>query len=200
MRRGMAPLMSQGAIRMNINHSRCQFAGWAALYVGVLLALTGCGANLASVAHPEPSVTGYQVSSLFDPAGHSIAVLPDGRYRVTSTGSAGTPKDRLEKIAIARAAEYGAEMHKKWFQISQPVHTIRCAKGDYSDKGVRVAKPKVGYAVADIDVTYADAASDATFKPVRGTAETLKGELQSEVVPPDVQSQAATEVYAQCGR
>jgi hypothetical protein len=176
------------------------FSGRQALYAGVLLALAGCGADLSSAAHQETSVTGYQQSSLFEPPGHNVAVLADGRYRVTATGSAGTPGGRLEKIAIARAAEFGAEMHKKWFQTSQPQHTIRCAKGDYSEKGVRVTKPKVGYAVVDVDVTYADSAADPSFKQVRGTAETLKAELQSEVVPPEAQSQAAAEVLAQCGR
>jgi hypothetical protein len=169
------------------------------LMAGLVLTLTGCGADLSSVPLQANAVTGYQASSMFDPAGHSLSALPDGRFRVTATGSAGTPKERVEKIAVARAAELGAEMHKKWVQTSAPQHTIRCAKRDYSERGTRVYRPKVGYAVVEVDATFADTAVDPSYKEVRGLADTLKAELQSEVVPPEVQAQAAAEVRSQCG-
>ena len=166
----------------------------------IVFSLAGCGADLASGALHSSSVTGYKDSSLFDPAGHKIAVLPDGRFRVTAAGSAETPKARVEKIAMARAAEYGAELHRSGFQTTQPVHSIRCDKRSYSEKGVRVEKPKVGYNVVEIDVTYSNSSSDPAFKPCKTTAKTLKAELQSEAVPPEVLSQTAAEVAAQCGR
>ena len=170
----------------------------AALVAGSAMALAGCGADLGQSLQVN-AVTGYEASSAFSPTGHSVAALADGRYRITATGSSSTPKSRVEKIAIARAAEFGAEQKKKFFQTSVPQTSIRCRRRDYIERGEKKMLPIAGYSVVELDVTYADIGGDPSFRPVKDTVEALKAELASEVVADDARNQAAADVRAQCG-
>ena len=179
---------------------RCCFNAMWLTSTGVAAAilLTGCGADLAATMQGS-SVTDYQAASMFSPTGHSVAALADGRFRVTATGSPTTPVARVEKIAAARAAEFGSEQHKKFFQTSTPQASIRCGKREYLEKGEKKKLPMTGYSVVEIDVTYADVASDASFRPVNATAGALKAELQADVVAEEARNQSAAAVRAQCG-
>ena len=162
------------------------------------LTLAGCGTGLDTALQVN-SVTGFEASSIFSPAGHSIAELPGGRFRITAMGSPSTPRARVEKIAVARAADFGLEQKKKFFQTSAPQSSIRCGKRDYIEKGEKKKLPAKGYTVVEVDVAYADTATDPGFRLVHETADTLKAELLAEVVPDDVRAQTANEVRAQCG-
>ncbi len=163
-----------------------------------VLGFAGCGTGLDTTFQAN-TVTGYEAASAFSPTGHSVAALPDGRFRITATGSPATPKSRVEKIALARAAEFGGEQHKKFFQTSAPQISIRCGKREYLEKGEKKKLRATGYSVVEIDVVYADSAADPSFRPVRQAVDTLKAELQAEVVADDARNQAASEVSAQCG-
>lgn len=162
------------------------------------LGVVGCASDLNSTIQLN-SVSGYQTASAFSPIGHSMSALDDNRYRVTVVGSDSTPNERLEKIAHARAAEWGAEEKKKFFQAAPANFTVRCGKGSYVRKGETVTAKKVDYRVAEVDVVYATSAVDPSYRPSKDTSAILQGQLQTDVVPPDVQASLAQEVKAQCG-
>lgn len=118
---------------------------------------------------------------------------------MTATGSAATPKARVEKIALARAAEYGIENNSKYFQTSAPQFSIRCGKRDYVERGQKKTLPARGYSVVEIDVAYAATPADASYRPARETGAALRAELQSETVAAADKQAAFAEVAAQCG-
>jgi hypothetical protein len=124
----------------------------------------------------------------------------DGSLHITAAGPPGTPADRLERIALARAAEYGDEQHLKSFKATPPQTSITCGKTKVYIKGEATNIKPMDYRVVAVDVTYGTDALDPQARKSRETAETLKAQLASEAVPPDVQTAAAQEVAQQCGR
>lgn len=165
---------------------------------GVLLHLGGCGATLGDLT--TASVTNYQAANLFAPAGYSFSANSDGSTHVTAAGSPGTPSARLEKIALAAAADYGAAQHQKTFTATPAQTTFKCGKTKMSDKGNQVAIKPTDLRVVSIDVTYGRDGIAPAARNSRETADALKAELASETVPPDVQAAATQEVSQQCGR
>lgn len=138
-----------------------------ALLMGVTLA--GCGASLTDMADSS-AVVGYKPASLFSPAGYSIENNPNGGIRVTAAGAPSTPATRLEKIALARAAEYGAEQHLKTFKSEPPQHGFKCGKSEVSDKGqIRKIKP-FDLRTVQIDVTYPKDEDDPATRKTKETA------------------------------
>jgi hypothetical protein len=173
---------------------RCGF-----LIAGAAAALlAGCSANLADLS--TSSIASYQPASLFSPNGYSVSANADGSLHVTAAGPPGTPASRLEKIALARAAEYGDEQHLKAFKATAPQTGIKCGKTTIINKGERTNIRPLDYRVVAIDVTYEPNGQDAGARQTRETANTLKAELQSETVPPEVQATAAQEVAQYCRR
>ncbi len=171
----------------------------AAVLAGSLL-LAGCGATMGDLATSSTSVAGYEAANLFSPTGYSISNNADGSVRVTAAGPPGTPAARLEKIAMARAAEYGDEQHQKTFIASPAETSIKCGKTKTADKGTQVKIKPTDLRIVAIDVSYSPNTTDARARPVRGTADALKAEIAADTVPPDVQAAAAQEVAQQCGR
>lgn len=159
---------------------------------------SACGTDLGGALQVN-SVTGYEAANALSPTGHHVADLGQGRYRITATGSPATPKARVEKIALARAAEFGLEQKQKFFQAAPAQHAIRCGKRDYLEKGVKKQLPARGYSVVEIDVVYASTAADPSFRPVKEATETLLTELQAEVVDEAAKVEPAREIAAQCG-
>ena len=172
----------------------------AASACAVIMALlaAGCGSDLGGSLQGD-SITAYEASSAFSPTGHHVAALGDGRYRITATGSAATPKSRVEKIAMARAAEFGIEQKHKFFQAAPAQFSIRCGKREYLEKGEKRHLPARGYAVVELDVVYANDAPDVNFRPVKDVSSALQTELQTETIAPEAMAEAAREVNAQCG-
>lgn len=166
------------------------------IVAGALLA--ACGADLAGNLTGLP-ITGYEASSAFAPTGHSVAAIGEGRFRITATGSATTPKARVEKIALARAAEYGAESGHKFFRADAPQHSILCGKKQTSERGQTVKLAPRGYSVVQLDVSYAKDAADPTYRPTKEMAETLKAEIAADAPAPEAQAEIKAAVSAQCG-
>jgi hypothetical protein len=158
----------------------------------------GCGASLNDMT--TASVTNYQQANLFAPAGYNISNNADGSIHVSAAGSPSTPTDRLTKIAMAAAAEYGNQQHLKTFTATPPETTFKCGKTKTSDKGNVVAIKPVDLRVVSMDVTYGRDGIAPAARSTRETAEQMKAELASETVPPDVQAAATQEVAQQCGR
>ncbi len=164
----------------------------------IALSLAGCGATISDMT--TASVTNYQQANLFAPAGYNISANADGSVHVTAAGSPGTPTDRLAKIAMAAAADYGNEQHQKTFTSTPPETTIKCGKNKTTDKGKVIDIKPVDLRVVSIDVTYGRDGIAPAARNSRETADQLKSEIAGETVPPDVQAAASQEVAQQCGR
>lgn len=169
------------------------------------LSIAGCAGQPGSLLtsgsvndQARLAVTDYVAASMLSPMGHSVSGLADGRVRVTATGSATTPVDRLQKIALARAAEYGSVENKKFFQATAPVTSYRCQKGERLERGHTVKQPTRAYTVVTVDVTYAPNAVDTSYQPTKATAAAIQQEILAQSVPPDVQAANADQVVAQC--
>jgi hypothetical protein len=169
-------------------------------FLAVALLFGGCGANLNGLVTSSTTVANYQPASVFAPTGYSLSNNADGSLHITAAGPPGTPADRLERIALARAAEYGDEQHLKSFKATPPQTSITCGKTKVYIKGEATNIKPMDYRVVAVDVTYGTDALDPQARKSRETAETLKAQLASEAVPPDVQTAAAQEVAQQCGR
>jgi len=169
-----------------------------AVGTGIILQLGGCGATLGDLT--TASVTNYQPANFFAPAGYSISNNSDGSIHVTAAGSPGTPSDRLEKIALAAAADYGAQQHQKTFTSTPAQTSFKCGKTKATDKGQQVTVKPIDLRVVAIDVTYGRDGIAPAARNTHETADALKAQLATETVPPDVQAAATQEVSQQCGR
>jgi len=167
-------------------------AGAAAMLVG------GCSATLTDAS--TASIATYQPASFFSPNGYSVSANADGSLHVTAAGPPGTPAARLEKIAIARAAEYGDEQRAKTFKATAAQISITCGKTKVSSKEGQSSIKPLDYRIAAIDVSYEPKEQGADVRPTRQTASALKAELQSESVTPEDQAAAAQEVAQRCAR
>jgi hypothetical protein len=170
----------------------------AALVAGSPILLAGCGASMGGLT--TSSVTSYQPANFFAPAGYTISDNQDGSIHVTAAGSPSTPVDRLNKIALAAAAEYGNEQHHKTFTATPPQTTFKCGKTKSTDKGNQISIKPLDLRVVAIDVTYGRDGIVPAARNTRDTADQLKSELAAETIPPDVQAAATAEVAQQCGR
>lgn len=170
----------------------------AAVPLFAVLSLAACSGDLSSL-QAKP-VTGYTAANALAPTGHSISALPDGRIRITATGSQFTPASRLEKIAMARAAEYGVENRKKFYLATAAgPAAVQCRKTEFIERGVKKKLQSKGFRVFEIDVTYADRPAGPDFKSARETAEALKAELLADEIAETEKDAASAEVVAQCG-
>lgn len=185
-----------------LRRRRLHSAGRSAVGIvacGLLVCATaGCGSDLGAGLQPN-AVTPYTASNALSPTGHHVTDLGDGRYRITATGSAATPKARVEKIALARAAEFGVERSSKFFQTAAPQFSIRCGKREYLEKGEKRKLPARGFAVVEVDVAYANTAADPSYRATKEVSAALQAELLAESVADDAKQSALAEVTAQCG-
>jgi hypothetical protein len=170
----------------------------AAVCAAALLA-AGCGATMGDLT-TSSTVAGYQAANIFAPTGYSISNNADGSIHVTAAGPPATPADRLEKIALAAAADYGDGQHLKTFTPTPAQTAIHCGKTKSADKGKQIDIKPTDLRVVSIDVTYARDGVGPAARNTKETAEQLKAQIAAETVPPDVQATAVQEVAQQCGR
>ena len=171
----------------------------AVAMVAMVAGAGGCGTTVAGLTTAS-TVADYHAANMFSPSGYSISGNADGSLRVTAAGPAGTPTDRLEKIALARAAEYGDEQHLKTFTASPAQTSFKCGRDHIPAKGEKIIVKPSDYRVVAIDVSYSTDAMDPHARPTRATADTLKAQIAADTVPPEAQASAAAEVAQQCGR
>lgn len=176
----------------------------ASAFCAALFALNGCasgGPGLSLSTGSVPGVTGYQEANAVSPQGYQIADIDANTLRVTATGSASTPNERLIKIALARAAEYGAAQYKKSFRAGEPAYSTRCGKTSVSERGAKRAIAPIDYRVATVDVTFGKALpADPADRPTKETAAALLAELQSQSIPPETQAALVAQLAQACGR
>jgi hypothetical protein len=147
-----------------------------------------------------PGVTAYQEANAVAPQGYQVASNDAGGARVTATGSAATPNERLLKIALAQAAAYGAERNKKTFRIGEPVYSTRCGKTMVSERGNTRSIAPNDYRVVVIDATFGGASADPADKPTKETSQALIAELQAETIPLETQAALVAQLKQACGR
>lgn len=166
------------------------------------LALQGCagGGSALTTGAVVPSVTSYKQGNAIQPQGYSMSQVDDRTVRVTATGSPSTPNERLVKIAMARAAEYGVERNEKSFRAAEPAISTSCGKDYVIERGARRAVQPSDYRIVSVDVTYGGRSTDPADRPTRETASTLKAELAAETVPETVQAANTAELAQFCGR
>ncbi|OYW53567.1 MAG: hypothetical protein B7Y80_14460 [Hyphomicrobium sp. 32-62-53] len=170
-----------------------------------LAALHGCasgGQPLSMTPGGLPGVTGYTEGNAVMPQGYQVSGGGGGNaLRVTVTGSATTPNERLLKIAMARAAQYGAEQNSKTFRAAEPAYSVRCGKTSVSERGATRALSPTDYRVVTIDVTFGKSSSaDPADRPTKQTAAALLAEIQAEQIPQETQAALAAQLAQACGR
>ena len=89
------------------------------------LLLAGCSSTgIGALAPPGPLP--YQPANAIMPVGYSESLIGEDRYRIVVKGPLGTPRERMEKIATARAAEIGQDAKHKYFKVEGVQLTTTC--------------------------------------------------------------------------
>lgn len=169
-----------------------------ALYVGLCLTsapLAGCS-SLSAMTSFTPPVADFTAASVFSPVGYNQTKIDDTHYQVQASGTEATPKDRVEKIARARAAQIGVDEKLKFFKVTSVQHSITCNRrqdGYKSTSTPASARPSVV-----IDVVYAKDATDPSFQSSEEALNTLKTDLAAESVAPEARAAATQEPLESC--
>lgn len=164
-----------------------------------LLALAGCsgggsgGGGLGGAI--GPATVPYQHSNAIYPVGFSESQVAPDRYRIQVKGPLSTPRERLEKIASARAAEIGKENRLGYFKIDGVQIAAECETFTPGGKpaGVNGGQRTVGRTVLTADVTYTKSPQDPSYRDSK-SFDQLRADL--DLPPAGSTEPAAT---AQCG-
>jgi hypothetical protein len=157
-------------------------------------ALGGCS-GVSSLGTP---IASYGASNILSPAGYSQTMIDDTHYQVTAMGTEATPKERVEKIARARAAEIGVEQKLGYFKVASVQHGLKCEKAQPGYKSE--ATPASSRPTVMLDVVYAKDASGPGFASSAESFQTLSGELAGEVIAPEAKAAATRETRTGCGQ
>lgn len=172
--------------------------GLAALFVSACA--NGGGPGGLSLSGP-PGVTGYQEGNAIMPQGYQVVSSSGDTIKVRATGSASTPNERLLKIALAHAAQYGDAQYSKTFRAGEPSYNVRCGKTSASERGTTRAIAPIDYRVVEVDVTFSKSATtDPADRAVKETAAALLAEIQAETVPEETQRALVAQLAQACGR
>lgn len=173
----------------------CRMVGPGVIAVCICTAaLCGCSGGLAGLSDP---VAAYGASNILSPTGYSQTKLDDMHFKVTATGTEATPKERVEKIARARAAQIGVDQKLKYFKVAGVQHGVSCSKRQEGYKSSDV--PATSRPTVVLDVVYANEPTDPTFASTEEAYQTLSAELANEVVGPDAKAVAIQETRTSCG-
>lgn len=157
-------------------------ARWSAVAAAAFLA--GCASGMTSMA---PGPLGYQHSNAMMMTGFSETAIADDHYRIEVTGYANTSRERLEKIAAARAAEIGRDNRLGYFKINGVEQSSRCQKfvssSQKSSAGGGIER-HVPMAVLVADVTFAKHPPDTSYIEAKTAFDQYRAELDADTVPP----------------
>ena len=167
----------------------------AVALAAALTTLAACGGPGVISA---PSVATYMRSNAFVLAGYSEKTIDDTHYEVRANGTAGTPRARVEKIAMARAAEIGVEGKLRYFKVAGVRHGVQCGKKQEIYKGT--PQKALHYPTVMLDVQYAkgNAPPDASWQVAADSHAKLLAELKGEAVVAEDAVAASEEIKAQC--
>ena len=139
----------------------------------------------------------YSPANALFPVGFSETLVGENHYQVQASGNAVSPFERVEKIAIARAAELGIGLKAGYFKVTSSTRDVVCTKkkpGYKVPDTAGAARPKV-----TLDVIYAVTATDPEFQNAKDTFGRLSEELKAESYPPETLQAAADSLKAKCG-
>jgi predicted small lipoprotein YifL len=190
---------------------RSHGVGLRGIVIATLACLTACsnGGDVslptADTAGPPGSVasfaavTGYGASNAFFTTGYSDREIEPDHHIVRAKGSSVTPVGRIEKIALARAAELGVELGRPYFKAGPPTQSVVCKAGkDAIHKSGKV--PAERNALVEIDVLYAKRPPDASYQVAADVHARLIAELASEGVSAESKAAAVSALADQCGK
>lgn len=172
----------------------------SALALSVALFLAACvesGSPTALLGGGASGVS-YTSSNVFKPTGFNETRVDDTHFQVRATGDAKTTPQRLQKMALARAAEIGVEEKLDWFKVEGTDSSFTCGKKVDGYKGtgsngahLRTAKLTVAYAKTQADPAYHKA--DTAFAAA-------KADLDADTAAPEAVAAAEQELKQACGR
>jgi hypothetical protein len=145
-----------------------------------------------------PPVAEFTAASVFSPAGYTQTKIDDTHYQVQASGTEATPKERVEKIARARAAEIGVDEKMKFFKVASVQHSITCGKRQEGYK--TISTPSSARPSVVLDVVYAKDTTDPTFQSSADALTTLKTDLAAEQVAPEARAVAIQETREGCAK
>jgi hypothetical protein len=90
--------------------------------------------SLGACATPAPTV--YQPAAGPQAVGYSEYRIEPGRYRVTFQGGPGAPAQRVEDLALLRAADLALAQGYDWFRVADRSFQGRPDRGPYIGLGV----------------------------------------------------------------
>ena len=143
------------------------------------------------------ATTSYSASNAMMPIGYSETPIDATHYQVKASGSEQTPKERVERIALARAAEIGVEQKLKFFKVASVTHGISCSKKKQG--GTKTGDvPATYHPTVVLDVYYSKQPAP-DFRPSAETFAAVKAEIEPDTTTPEAKSAAAAQVRAECG-
>ena len=94
--------------------------------------------------------------------------------------------------------QIGVEQKLKYYKVTNVQYGIVCSKKHEFYKGGATSAGSRQTVL--LDVVYAKDAADPTYVSAAESYETLNGELNSEVIPPEAKAAAEQEARAGCGQ
>jgi hypothetical protein len=170
------------------------FAGSTVTFLWCTAVLGGCG----GVSQLGTPVASYGAANILMPAGYAQTKIDDTHFKVGATGTEATPKERVEKIARARAAQIGVDEKLGYFKVTNVQHGVKCEKRQAGYKSAPT--PAASRPTVVLDVVYAKEAADPTFTSSAETFQALSAELAGEVVSPEAKAAAIQATRAGCGQ
>lgn len=159
------------------------------------LALAGCSADSAQFG--IGGVASYSAANVVLTTGYNEDRIDPTHYRVRVNGTEQTPKGRVERIALTRAAEIGVENKLAYFKITETRHGAACSARKPGYKSADAGP--VRYPTVVLDVEYGQVAADASWQEAATTHSRLRAELDGESVGPEAKAAAAAEIRERCG-
>jgi hypothetical protein len=156
--------------------------------------LGACGTGGSGLS--TGALADYKASNYFSPAGYGEKLLSENLYRIIATGTNTTPFERVEKIAMARAAEIGAIHKLPYFKVQSTTREVQCMKKAAGYKAPDTAanvRPTVV-----LEATYELQTADSGYLASEQTFERLKNELASETPSAEAMQAAAADYKARC--
>lgn len=174
--------------------SRLGRAARALAFVG----LSGCATGPTGIS-PFTSVAAYQRSNAFSPTGFSESIIDETHFQVTAGGTETTSSERVEKIALARAAEIGVERRFGYFKVLSVTHGATCSKKRELSRGTVVPATRAPTVVLDVIYAKRPPPGDDGFKASKETFSGVSADLAGEVQTPESAAAALAALQAKCG-
>lgn len=146
--------------------------------LAVVLLMPACAPGSLSAL----SVTSYSPSSAFSASGYSERRISESEYEIIARGSAATPKERVERIALARAAQIGLENKLHFFKVTAISHGVACQgkREVYRQPGIAASSAPT----VTVAAVYAKRPDGPDFKDSQVTFSALSAEIAAEEIPP----------------